>query len=222
VATWDSVDILARCLREAKRPAIDASTSDAEWYQRLSEAQDTWLAIFATHCPHVLVSAPELVTSSDGGLTYNLAYFPLGGVELRHGRGGPLLVPGPEFSADADIVVEGQRLRIPSGQTRTFANGLYARYVRTGATTIDAATDPVLSPAYARILLVHQAVANWASEGGLRDPTPYLSKLQKSAWGDPMNPGDVGLVGALKTQYYAQGNLAGSGTADWWRQWSSA
>lgn len=219
MAAWDSADLLARCYMEAKRPSTDTSTSDAEWYQRLSVAQDQWITVFAQHCPHVLVGAPELVTSSDGGETYDLDYYPLGGVELRHGRRGEILIPGPEFSDAADFTIEGQTIRIPNGQTRSFANGLYARYVPTG-TVISASVEPTFQPPWARQLLVLQAVADWAREGGLRDPAPYLQKLQHRAWGDPMNPGDTGVVGGLKQQYYAQGVLSPEQQAYWWRQWS--
>jgi len=218
MANWDSADLLARCYVEAKRPATDASTSDAEWYQRLSAAQDQWLAIFAAHVPHTQIAAPEQLATSDNKV-YTMAAYPLGHVEFRDGRTGPLLSLGPEFSETADLVLEGQSVRIPGNRTRVFASGLWARYVPTG-TVISASVEPVLKPAYARVLLVLQAVADWAREGGLRDPSPFLQKLQHRAWGDPMNPGDVGLLGALKSQAYGQGTVAENLDGYWWRQWA--
>ena len=215
---WTSADLLARCYREAKRPTTDSSTSDAEWYDRLSEAQDRWTAIFAVHCPHVLIGDPEQLTTSDNKV-YTMSAFPLGGVEIRHGRNGPVLLPGPEFGDATDFVVEGQNVRMAHNQERTFTDGLWARYVPTG-TVIDAGTEPTLKPEWARELLVLQAVANWSEEGGLRDPSPFLRRLQHRAWGDPNTPGDVGIVGALKLQFFGQGTVTADQGAYWWRQWS--
>jgi hypothetical protein len=119
---------------------------------------------------------------------------------------------------DADFTAEGATFRIPNRRTRTFANGLWARYVKS-PTAISAAAEPTLLPDYSRELIPYKAAASWASEGGLRDPNPFLQLMQQRATGDPLIPGDIGLVGQLKTAYPFYGS---SNALDDWKWWKGS
>lgn len=193
--------------------------TDAQWYALLTEAQQHWFSVVATHAPEWLYGAPTLLTSSDGGYTYDFpsGVYPVGHIEVLESTRGALLRPGPYWDPGADYTPEGDKIRICCGRTRTFASGPYARYA-TMPGVIDASTEPTLEPKEARRLLPYRACALWASQGGLRDPAFYLALEQKAWGGDPNLPGDVGILGGLKTQFFAFGASAtpGSGGA-WWR-----
>lgn len=216
MATWDTADLLQRCRDEAQEPSSGTTTTAAQWYTLLSNAQHRVYRLFAQHVPHVLAGAPTAMTSSDGGYTYSVpsGAYPIGLAEIRDGRNGPLLVPGADFSNVADFVWEGDAIRIPHGRTRTFANGLYIKYI-VPPTVIDASTEPTLTPDWARILLVYDAVEEWAGQGSLRDPAMWAAKFAKAAFGDGV---DVGIIGTLKGQIVNQGaDAAQGGSAYWWR-----
>jgi hypothetical protein len=218
VAQYDSADLLARCKVLAQRPAVDEDMDDPKWYQFLEEAQTEWVGQIANHAPEVMYGPPELMTTPDGGATYTVAGYPLGYMEIRSSRGGPLLRPGAEWDDNADFTQEGQIIRIPSGRTRSFGStGPYARYVAVPG-LLNGATQPVLKPAHMRLLLVATACYLFATRGGYRDPTPYLQLQQKLWHGDPNLPGDIGFLGSLKTQYFGSGMAAiQQGSGDWWR-----
>jgi len=221
MSDWDSADILQRCKDTAQEPTQGDVTSDAQWYQLLSNAQQKVTRLFASHVPHVLMTAPAAMSTADGGATYTFpnSDWPLGEAEIRVGRSGRILIPGADFSPHADFVFEGNRIRMPNGRTQTFADTLYTRYVRQPV-SISASVEPTLQPEPARILLVYDAVAEWARQGGLRDPSPFLQLFQHTCWGDPMNPGDTGIIGSLKGQMFGQGSdpAYALGTSRfWWR-----
>lgn len=204
MATWDSADLLARCKRIANRPTVDAGMADVDWYAFLAQAQRDWAGILATHYPTANMNAPELMTTSDSGLTYSVATYPLGRMEIRDSLGGALLVPCADYE-DGDFVPEGQTIRMPGGRARTFAAGPYARYVSMPL-EMDGSTQPVLKPAQARQLLVYRALVIYAMRMGI-NPAPYQKLEQDAAWGDPNTPGMVGIVASLKAQY--AGNTSG-------------
>lgn len=209
MADWDSADMLQRCRDEAQEPEMGSTTTAAQWYRLLTAAQHRVYQLFAMHCPHVLVGAPVQLITNDDGHTYEFpsAVYPLGYAELREGENGRVLFSGPNWSVAADFVFEGKQLRIPNGQTRTFSGGLYARYI-TPPGTLDAVTEPTLEPDWARILIVLDAVKEWAGQGALRDPTMWAQKFQHRWAGDPAISGDVGIMGALKTQIRAPGSIS--------------
>jgi hypothetical protein len=205
-------------LAEAKallnRPSSDLGMSDTIWYQFLTTGQAKWFEIIATHSPHVLYGAPELLTTADSGATYTFAStpFPGGMIELRASRSGEVLTIGEEWDTGADFTWEGDKLRVPDGKTRTFSSGPYARYIA-APSAIDASTEPTLKPPAARRLVVLDACAQAAIRMGSHDPAIFRDLEQRAAWGDPRQPGDVGIIGALKTQVYP-GDV---GPARWWR-----
>jgi hypothetical protein len=212
MALWDAADLLARSKRLLNRPTSDQGMTDADWYAFLTEGQAKWFEIIATHAPHVLYGDPEQLTTADGGETYDFAStpFPGGHIEVRQSRSGPVLRIGQDWEASADFTWEGDKLRVPDGQSRTFSDGPFARYVAAPA-VIDASTAPTLKPPAARLLIVYDALAHAAVRMGTHDPATFRDLEQRAAWGDPRNPGDVGIIGTLKTQIYP-----GAGTGRWW------
>lgn len=220
MAVWDTADLLARCKRDSGVPATTEFPDDTAWYQWLSDAQQDDLDLMATHCPESQYGAPQLLTTSDSGATYAFPAneWPVGRIELRASRNGRLLVVGAEWDAGVDFVFEQNTLRVPGGKTKTYADGPYARYMsnKTDA-VIDASTEPVLQPAWARRLTVLGAVARWARRGGRRDPRPFEAERQRIIWG-PRGDGSDGLIAKLKTQYQFQGAAAISFESQdrWW------
>lgn len=209
MADWDSADILARARDEAQEPTAGSVTTDAQWYRLLTAAQHRIYRLFAQHCPHILVEPPVALTTGDDGLTYQFPsdVYPLGYAELREGLDGRLLWSGSNWSWCGDFVFEGNQLRTPNGQSRSYSDGLYARYI-TPPGTIDGSNQPSLRPDWARILIVLDAVKEWAGQGGLRDPSIWAQKFQHAWAGDPSVLGDVGIMGALKTQIRFPGAAA--------------
>lgn len=222
MALYDSADLLAGCKRTAARPATDGdkgptdATSDDLWYALLTEAQMLWVREFATHFPQVMWTMEKL-TTADAGLTYDFLAEPLGDYEIRQSPTGRLLLPGPEWDPGYDFVPSGNKIRFQGQKAKQFADGPWARYVKTPG-VINASTQPTLSPTHARQLLVYRACIFWAQRGGLRDPAPYQQNENDLWFGDPLT-GRVGILGALKQQVFLQGNDAvpGVGADDWWR-----
>lgn len=218
MAQYDAADLLARVRTDLQRPEVSEDNPDALFYQYLEEAQVYWAGQFAVHAPEVLYSPPEPMTTADGGLTYTTANYPIGHMEIRHGRGGALLTPGPDWDDRADYTPEGQTIRMPGGRARTFPQGLYARYVAVPG-LLNEDNEPTLRPPHMRLLLVPRACYYYATRGGYRDPAPYLLKEQKLWGGDPNLAGDTGFLGQLKTQVFGSGVAAVRGGSDqpWWR-----
>ncbi len=206
MATWDSADLLQRARDEAQEPLGGTPTTDTQWYSLLTASQLKVYRMLAATVPHANVGAPAALTTSDGGLTYAFpsSVFPLGYCVVREGLDGRVLWSGTETSWSADFVFEGDQLRTPNGQARTYSNGVYARYITMPA-AISASAAPSLTPDWARILIVFDAVCEWAGQGGLRDPEPWRVKFNKAWSGDPEALGDIGVLGALRTQLRYQG-----------------
>ena len=212
MAFYDSADLLAELKAVLQTASNTADTTDAQYYRLLQNAQIRIARLLATHVPHAN-RIVELLTTADSGYTYTFAYYPLGHAELRDGRGGALVMPASDWNPNG-FVMEGQTVRMPNGQPRTFANGLYARYCRTPG-ELSASTAPILKPDDARLAIVYDAAVELASQGNAMDKTPYAILKRNYLWGDPEVPGDVGLIQSLKNQYYGQGAMA-QASEKWW------
>jgi len=215
VANWDSADLLARCKRLAQRPSTDEDMADADWYAFLTEAQDDIVTMIATYDPSAVCNSPTALSTSDGGLTYTFPSAstapPLILVELTNGKGGTPVTFGGYGTDYGEMVWEGNTLRAARNVARTFADGLYARWVTVGG-TLDGSTAPTL-PLQFRKLLVPAAVERYARRGGYRDPAPYAEEFQRLWSGDPRKIGDYGLLGTLRRRQFQQ--HGGSGGV-WW------
>jgi hypothetical protein len=204
MATWDKADLLARCKREAGLPAVTEFPADTDWYAWLTEAQHEWMRELAAHAPEYNYCAPTLLVSSDSNYTYKFpspwsgetgVYRSVYACEVYDRRDGALLRP-TAYWGGADYVFEGDKIRMPRGQSRAFASGPYARYVAEPP-DITAAIDPVLNPPAARILLVYRALIKWANRGGMRDPKAFQDMEDRAYYGVPER-GIVGILASLK------------------------
>lgn len=208
MAQWDSPYLLAAVKALAVRPSVDAAMSDAAWYLLLEMAQTHWTNVLAAQVPWVLMGAPVTLTTADGGVTYT---FPSGiaplAVEVYDATGpARLLRPSAYFDASGDYVWESATIRFPQNLGNTAGFNLVARYVAP-AGVLNASTPPTLQPPQARMLLVYRAVAQWASQGGMRDARPYFDLEQRYWLGNPA-AGDPGLLGTLKLQNSFMGGMA--------------
>jgi hypothetical protein len=211
-----SAELLAWCEMMSGLPDPNEEMDDAKWYLLLTQAQRELVRLLATHVPRSQVGEPELLTTPDEGYTYVLAHTPWGRVEIRETRTGRLLEPGAEYDPSADFAIEGKTIRWPNNAQRTFGDGPYARYSAEPG-VINAATEPTLWPAEANVIIAWKALTTWAARGRLRDPSMYANELQNALWGDPMSPGDVGLIGALKVQFLNEGGIDGGARYPWWK-----
>lgn len=205
MACQTSAELLAYFRSECGLPTVNDELTDAAVYAYLTLAQQAVSRQVATIAPGSQVGAPELLTTADGGYTYQFASYPYGHAEVRESRTGELLVPGAEYDGNADFAQEGQTIRWTDGKSRTFGDGPYARYAAEPG-EVDGSTEPTLKPASARVLVVYKALDMWATKGGYRDPQPYREQYNLLAWGQQ---GDPGILGALRTQYAFQGGYPG-------------
>jgi hypothetical protein len=219
VADYDSAWCLARFRKITGTSSNAADATDADAYVLLSNAQRRLIELLSAIAPHSNMDAPQVLTTADSGATYTLASYPLSHLELydRATSGNPIFPVGYGQNTTDGYVLEGQTIRWPGGATRTFANGLYARYVKVPL-SMSAAVEPVVRPADARLAMCYDAASEWAHEGGAMDPAPFDDQYRKIMRGDPGVPGSVGIIGRLQTQARGQG-LASAlwPEAYWWR-----
>jgi hypothetical protein len=215
MAYLDSADLLARTKRLAEMQVPAEYPRDTDWYAWLTERQDYWVGVIAQHDARILCGAPVLLSSTDGGATYTFPTVPVAIEEITIGQAGTPLRLGPDYDPTVDASWEGDAtLRIARNTTRSFASGLYARYVAQPDEIRDD-QEPTL-PTMFRLLLPPGACVLYARSGGARNPAPYLDEETRLWSGDPSMPGDTGILGRLKKRAFAQS--VGSGTSSpWWR-----
>lgn len=211
---YDSADCVQRCRDHAQLPLVDESMDDPAWYRLLSTAQRFWYLRIASVAPAVLQGDPVLLSSDDGGVTYsfgvdenNRPLVPLGGVALYRQESDAYEAAGAAVWAmrpGIDYRVDGDRVRFSARATPSFPDGGPWAVFVTPPSDISNTQQPVLQPIEARELMVLSAVVQWASQGDLRDPSPFKQQIADLWRGT--GPGDLGLLGALKTQHF--GNAA--------------
>lgn len=211
MSVWDKADLLARVKLALNRPTTDAALTDPQIYTFLSEGQHFWMRELAAHVPQSNYMAPETMTTSDGGYTYSVLYEPLA-IEVKKTRTASYpLVPGEEWDANADYVQEGKTIR--RSNNLVFSEAPVARYVRS-PTEIDASTDPIMKPDFARILIVKYAVVQAAKRLRM-DWQAYESDMWRDWFGDPRF-GTVGILGELRKRYLQEG-IPTPGRRPFWR-----
>lgn len=170
--------------RDSGVPTTTAFPLAVDWYAWLTRAQGFWVPKLAAEYPYHSFVPPTLMTTSDGGITYQFPSetAPLA-VEVYFGLTGPRLIVGQFDDPDADYVWEGSQIRMTLNQVRGFSDGApYARWVASPG-TIDANTQPTMRPLYTRQLLIDRALIYWATRGGLRDATPF-EKRENTTWAE--------------------------------------
>lgn len=217
---YDSASLLASVKRLARRPANDQASSDGDWFQYLTEAQDFWMRAIAAVAPEENYGPPTLLTTPDAGATYTFGLDadgdpiePLGHIELYPSLTGLPLVGGSYFDPAADYVLEGDRIRFSRGKLKLFGGaGPYSRFVKAPG-VISATEEPVLRPVRARSLLPYRAAILWSEVPGRVDPAPYVTAESRIWIGDP-NAGISGLLQSLKTREFAR--AADGLEGNWW------
>lgn len=186
-STYDSAGLLARFYDYADRPDTDQDLTSARVYRYLTDAQIQVVEELAALFPRLMMSAPTLMTSSDGGITYTLGadsesdtITPFGHAEVYAAADGRELFGSTYASYNGDVVFEGNKIRIPNGQTKTFDSGPYIRYVALPL-AIDGSTEPTLEPKQIRNLILYRALVLWANSGGMQNPAPY-EEMYSRAW----------------------------------------
>lgn len=213
-------DLHTRFLRYADRPDSDEDLSADDIDGYLTDAQNQIVAELAALFPRLLMGAPELMTTNDGGLTYTLGpdaeghlIYPFGHAELyAQAANGMELYASNYGSYDGDFVFEGGKVRVPAGNTRSFASGPYIRYVALPL-KVDETNEPILQPKQLRLLILYRALVLWANTGGHRDPRPF-EEMYNQAWTGKHG----GMLAMLTTQYRQSTNASLSGV-NWWRFW---
>lgn len=203
---FSAADLLQRCKDKTRIPSPSEEMDDPAWYRLLTEAQIFWMGKMSATKPEPNYGPPVKMLSADGGLTFTFGQdadgrdvTPLGHAEIRESRNGRLWIPSTDWQT-RDFVMEGDRIRIPNGKTRTVGDGPYARFVTDPVgSPIDATHEPVFKPISARILLVNRANILWALQGGKRDPAPYEAE-ENSNWDRVQE--------ALATQFFMSGAQA--------------
>lgn len=227
MATYDVADLLSRFKRQYNRPSADEAWTDQSTddvaYQFLNDGQQELATRIAWHVPEVGYGRPIELTTSDDGLTYGFGtdtdgnpIVPLGQIELRAGVRGIPILPGNDWDNSAQtylLVTEpatGQTLVTFPGQlARTFASGLWARFVTLPAQITGPSSLVSLAPFNAREMIPYFA----AQYGCLRievDPAPYEAR-KETVWAN--------WLGAMKNQQFGAGTRAlGGGFGDvWWK-----
>jgi hypothetical protein len=216
LALYDSDFLLEAFRDEADRPDDDEDLTDAKVYRYLTRAQVPVYSAITARFPRLLMGAPALMSSSDGGYTYTVGtdsegstIYPFGHAEVySRSLNGAELYGSTYGGFNGDVVFEGSKIRIPAGNTKTFASGPYIRYVALPLTISDS-VEPTLQPKQIRGLILQQALILWANSGGHRDPRPYEENYQRE-W--------MSALELLTTQYKNSMDAALAGVA-WFRWW---
>lgn len=181
MATWTSANLLARFNQLASRPATGDSISDADKYQRLTDAQNAVLEDAAARVPRAFYShadyanTPTLTTTDQQVFTFGTdvngdPLFPIGKFRIFENLSA---IPDYPWIEGIDYLWEGSQIRIPNNQT--YNGTLYWRGIAPVA-DITASNQPSIVPPPFRILIVYEAVRR-LSEEGKRD-TELADRMQ--------------------------------------------
>lgn len=214
--SWTSADLYDRFLTYLGRGNGGVMDADELWtatrvYRQLADAQEAVYTDLAPMVPQVLVGAPVLLTSADGGVTYTFGtgVYPIGHVEVyAQESGGRELLASTFGTPSGDFVIEGALIRAPGNRTRTYSSGPWARFVQFPP-RIASNQEPTLQPPAARELILYRALADAANvSAGQTDPAPWLEKYgeARKRW-----------VMTWQSQYRSAGNQAFvANGGPWW------
>ena len=110
-------------------------------------------------------------------------------------------------SMENAVVIEGDRIRIPRGTTRSFTLGPYARFQKVPL-TLSASVAPVFKPVWGRMAIVYGAWQRFCAVGQYRDDRQPQELYEREL-------GKIML--SLKTQFTTQSFPAGlRARRQWW------
>jgi hypothetical protein len=227
VALFDVADCFTRAVRLLARPTADEAFTDVTTgdvlYGILDDAQRDIATRIAWQIPDVAYEPPTQLTTADSGVTYTFGLdadgnpiIPLGQIELRgNGARGVPILPGNDWADTTDVYLMDTDpntgagvVRWPGQRSRTFSNGLWARYVKPCRQITSASSTVTLKPYVARQLIPPKA-AEIAAIRLMQDPAPFAARYEE-LWGL--------VLAALKTQQHGQGLRALDGASGvWWR-----
>lgn len=228
MALYDAADLVSRTKTLLNRPQADEAftntTTDDVLYQCVSEAIRRVNELLAWHVPEVAYNAPTQLTTSDNGLTYGFGVdadgnpiIPLGQIELRgDGPTGLPILPGNDWDdttlvylLDTDDSTGYPVVRWPGQRTRTFANGLWARYVQPPRQVTSSSSPVTLKPFQARAVVPYAACIDAAT----------ILEMDSSGFERRFNERWYELLAVLKTQKHGAGLQAfGGGSGVWWKR----
>lgn len=187
MALFDSADCAQRVKNRLNRPATDSaftrSAADDVLYEMLTEAQLRVNRLVAIYSPDALWTVPTALTTSDSGATYTFGVDTDSDAVLARGHfvvyESREHIPQYPLVPNVDYLIEGTRLRIPNGATRTFSDGgPWAQYVAP-SNVITSSTQPTI-PKEARVCMIEDAAARCAKRLSL-DPSEYEAAFD-SEW----------------------------------------
>ena len=152
------------------RPASGDSISDANKYQRLSDAQGVVLEQAASRVPQAFYSksaygsTPTLTTTDNQVFTFGTdvngnPLFPIGKFRIFENLSA---IPDYPWVEGEDYLWEGTQIRIPNNQT--YGGTLYWRGIAP-VLDITSTNQPSIIPPEFRVLIVYEAVRRYAIEG---------------------------------------------------------
>ena len=213
MAYLDSTDLIARVRKQARIQGQTDFPTDPQLFEWLTDGENFVKAIVATYCPRALITAPVLMTTADGGLTYQYgadasgnAVIPFGQVNLFRQLAD---IPDFPLEPEVDFLDEGTQIRSIANVATTTMYPSGAPYfqgmVPTTLLSSSASTQPTIVPADKRQLSVYYACAEYAAAGGAFDPTPYVE--QPLDGGKAWPSGMTAWVKQLQLQYANRGIL---------------
>lgn len=174
MATMTSAELLTRFNQLSGRTSSGDSITDAEKYQRLSDAQQYVIAQAASRSPNAFYpkaaygSYPTLSTTDNQVFTFGTdangnALMPIGKVQIY-----PSLASIPDWSwvEGLDYLDEGTQIRIPNN--RTWTSTLWYRGIQPVA-DLSSTNQPAIIPVNFRMLIVYEAVRQLSEEGQRND-----------------------------------------------------
>lgn len=152
----------------------ETGTSPTALYRLLSTAEADCYIDLAAVVPWALRGAPILLTSSDGGYTYN--FVDANGTTITATGFVPIYmqkadIPDIPLVEGWDYLVEGTRIRTTRNIPYPFSDGPWVQLIN-DPIALSATGSPTL-PANARLMLVYRAATLFARGGGKRDWRVY-------------------------------------------------
>lgn len=174
MASYTSAELLTLFNDLSGIAATGGSITDAAKYVRLAQAQNVVLEDAASRVPQAFYSkaaygsTPTLSTTNQQIFTFGTdangdPLFPIGKFRIFENLQA---IPDYPWIEGVDYLVEGSQIRIPNNQT--WGGTLYWRGIAP-VEAMSASVQPSITPVWARILIVYEAVRRYAEEGK-RDP----------------------------------------------------
>ena len=192
MTAYDSADMLSRLIERLRLPVDDTGaviSQEAGWgssttayktslYRLLTEAEAQIVQYLAPRIPHWFITAPLLLTSSDGGYTYpikdnNGTQIYAVGVMRLYVRLAD--IPHSPLVEGIDYTLEGNLIRMPANRTWTFSDGPYVQPTNETVALSDSVNPTI--PIRCRDAMVAYAAAEFCAQGGMRDPALHQQKF---------------------------------------------